>query len=78
MVDRAAGDLVAKIDGQISMALIGKNPFTNWPVFNKVCAALDGVVAQLVEHHNGIVGVRSSNLLGSTILSRSGFFTKPR
>jgi hypothetical protein len=27
----------------------------------------DGVVAQLVEHHNGIVGVRSSNLLGSTI-----------
>jgi hypothetical protein len=28
---------------------------------------LGGVVAQLVEHHNGIVGVRSSNLLGSTI-----------
>jgi hypothetical protein len=27
-----------------------------------------GVVAQLVEHHNGIVGVRSSNLLGSTNL----------
>ena len=27
-----------------------------------------GVVAQLVEHHNGIVGVRSSILLGSTIL----------
>lgn len=31
---------------------------------------MDGVVAQLVEHHNGIVGVRSSNLLGSTIQFR--------
>jgi hypothetical protein len=30
--------------------------------------APDGVVAQLVEHHNGIVGVRGSNPLGSTIL----------
>ena len=30
-------------------------------------ALLDGVVAQLVEHHNGIVGVRGSNPLGSTI-----------
>src|SRR5439155_23046974 len=30
---------------------------------------LDGVVAQLVEHHNGIVGVRGSNPLGSTILA---------
>ena len=29
---------------------------------------LDGVVAQLVEHHNGIVGVRGSNPLGSTSL----------
>ena len=28
-----------------------------------------GVVAQLVEHHNGIVGVRGSNPLGSTSLS---------
>ena len=28
-----------------------------------------GVVAQLVEHHNGIVGVRGSNPLGSTISS---------
>ena len=27
----------------------------------------DGVLAQLVEHHNGIVGVRGSNPLGSTI-----------
>ena len=28
----------------------------------------DGVLAQLVEHHNGIVGVKGSNPLGSTIL----------
>src|SRR5437773_5848968 len=28
-----------------------------------------GVVAQLVEHHNGIVGVRGSNPLGSTTLA---------
>jgi hypothetical protein len=27
---------------------------------------LHGVLAQLVEHHNGIVGVRGSNPLGST------------
>src|SRR5438132_886398 len=27
----------------------------------------DGVLAQLVEHHNGIVGVRGSNPLGSRI-----------
>jgi hypothetical protein len=32
-----------------------------------------GVVAQLVEHHNGIVGVRGSNPLGSTNL----FFIQP-
>ena len=31
-------------------------------------AALDGVVAQLVEHHNGIVGVAGSIPVGSTIL----------
>jgi hypothetical protein len=30
---------------------------------------LDGVVAQLVEHHNGIVGVIGSNPFGSTILN---------
>jgi hypothetical protein len=29
---------------------------------------MDGVVAQLVEHHNGIVGVIGSNPFGSTIL----------
>jgi hypothetical protein len=33
----------------------------------KVSANLDGVVAQLVEHHNGIVGVMGSNPFGSTI-----------
>ena len=32
-----------------------------------------GVVAQLVEHHNGIVGVRGSNPLGSTILRSERF-----
>ena len=46
-------------------------------VFDKAAArsyfhrALDGVLAQLVEHHNGIVGVRGSNPLGSTILKIS-------
>jgi hypothetical protein len=39
------------------------------PTFSFATPRLDGVVAQLVEHHNGIVGVRSSNLLGSTILN---------
>jgi hypothetical protein len=34
-------------------------------------AILVGVVAQLVEHHNGIVGVRGSNPLGSTKLKES-------
>ncbi len=34
---------------------------------------LAGVVAQLVEHHNGIVGVRGSNPLGSTSLRMRGF-----
>ena len=48
-----------------------QNPFDIWNAASKLCAP-DGVVAQLVEHHNGIVGVRSSNLLGSTILSRDG------
>ena len=69
-VDRAAGIGGAKIVSRILLVLIGKNPFTKRPGFNRVCAALDGVVAQLVEHHNGIVGVRSSNLLGSTILKK--------
>ena len=35
---------------------------------------LVGVVAQLVEHHNGIVGVTGSNPAGSTILFRSRVF----
>ena len=29
-------------------------------------SVLDGVLAQLVEHHNGIVGVAGSNPVGST------------
>jgi hypothetical protein len=33
----------------------------------KLRAFLDGVVAQLVEHHNGIVGVAGSIPVGSTI-----------
>ncbi len=41
---------------------------------NFILPKLDGVVAQLVEHHNGIVGVRGSNPLGSTILQRTDFF----
>ena len=42
--------------------------------------ALGGVVAQLVEHHNGIVGVIGSNPFGSTIQNKkpatlfAGFF----
>ena len=39
----------------------------------RVTAASDGVVAQLVEHHNGIVGVRGSNPLGSTIFPPATF-----
>jgi hypothetical protein len=46
----------------------------------RLSANLDGVVAQLVEHHNGIVGVMGSNPFGSTIFqdcSRgSRFFLK--
>ena len=41
--------------------------FDNPPQHSKLLR-VDGVVAQLVEHHNGIVGVRGSNPLGSTIL----------
>ena len=41
-----------------------------------------GVVAQLVEHHNGIVGVRGSNPLGSTSfdwnrIAAMGLLTNP-
>src|SRR5262249_54188133 len=36
----------------------------------------DGVVAQLVEHHNGIVGVRGSNPLGSSFFGRQCTFTE--
>jgi hypothetical protein len=48
--------------------IIAQNGFDNRAQNSKVAPASDGVVAQLVEHHNGIVGVRSSNLLGSPIL----------
>ena len=41
--------------------------FQKWEIDLRFLLA--GVVAQLVEHHNGIVGVRGSNPLGSTILS---------
>jgi hypothetical protein len=43
---------------------------TNVGYIHSLLIALDGVVAQLVEHHNGIVGVRGSNPLGSTILPK--------
>ena len=38
----------------------------NLSSFSRNKVVFDGVVAQLVEHHNGIVGVVSSNLIGST------------
>ena len=44
-----------------------QNHFDNSSWRSKLRAALDGVLAQLVEHHNGIVGVKGSNPLGSTI-----------
>jgi hypothetical protein len=44
-----------------------QNRFDNSSLRFKLRAALDGVLAQLVEHHNGIVGVKGSNPLGSTI-----------
>ena len=47
--------------------------FWNLPVANRNRGLENqnsyGVLAQLVEHHNGIVGVRGSNPLGSTNLS---------
>ena len=47
----------------------------NLPVANRKGALenqnSDGVLAQLVEHHNGIVGVRGSNPLGSSLCSPS-------
>ena len=51
---------------------------------SKLSVALDGVVAQLVEHHNGIVGVAGSIPVGSTILQQirppnfGGFFVFSR
>ena len=41
--------------------------FDKKPEKFRLSPALDGVVAQLVEHHNGIVGVAGSIPVGSTI-----------
>ena len=41
-------------------------------VANLQSEVLHGVLAQLVEHRNGIAGVRGSNPLGSTLLPQSG------
>src|SRR5436309_2259994 len=49
--------------------VLAQFPFDNKEGPSKLLPAFDGVVAQLVEHHNGIVGVRGSNPLGSTILN---------
>ena len=52
---------------RVQNRLLRQNGFDNLLGRSKL-PVLDGVVAQLVEHHNGIVGVRGSNPLGSTIL----------
>ena len=44
-------------------------------IFYGITPRTDGVLAQLVEHHNGIVGVKGSNPLGSTILKESVIFS---
>lgn len=65
---RTAGSGVAEL------GLLQRNQTKRREAVDKVAALYrlrpaetDGVVAQLVEHHNGIVGVRGSNPLGSTI-----------
>ncbi len=45
--------------------------FDKWRQKYSLFPAPDGVVAQLVEHHNGIVGVAGSIPVGSTILQRA-------
>ena len=45
----------------LSKVMFDKKWYINYFAFKQA-----GVVAQLVEHHNGIVGVRGSNPLGST------------
>src|SRR5229473_5353310 len=65
---------------QISLACAGSKCLTKPGGIRYFRGALDGVVAQLVEHHNGIVGVRGSSPLGSTILfcfSRNGEVARP-
>ena len=56
------GIAIGKIAGQIVLT-------NRWRVL-KFSPAQDGVVAQLVEHHNGIVGVAGSIPVGSTIQFR--------
>jgi hypothetical protein len=51
-----------------TVAVIREKRFDKGAFGVQIHGPLDGVVAQLVEHHNGIVGVRGSNPLGSTIL----------
>ena len=55
----------------LSFTRYGENRFyfllTNEIFFNLIIPS-DGVVAQLEEHHNGIVGVVGSNPINSTIL----------
>jgi hypothetical protein len=58
-------------DGQTKPAE-AENLFDKSASRRHIHAPLDGVVAQLVEHHNGIVGVASSNLVGSTSLAKDG------
>ncbi len=53
--------------GCSSRATASENGFDNTGEETRLALALDGVVAQLVEHHNGIVGVWGSNPHGSTI-----------
>ena len=40
-------------------------------IFHDIIIHVDGALAQLVAHNTGSVGVRSSNLLCSTILEKS-------
>src|SRR5881392_1419888 len=68
-VDYPAGRRSLRGSGNWILTTRGTSP--------KFSATLDGVVAQLVEHHNGIVGVRGSNPLGSTIL-KLGNLPRPK
>src|SRR3954467_14995847 len=69
-VDYPAGRRSLRGSGNWILTTRGTSP--------KFSATLDGVVAQLVEHHNGIVGVRGSNPLGSTIPEVLRWFCQQR